>query len=323
MAEGLAGFRLIKQIGTGAASKIHLGVELRTNKSFAVKHVVRNSSDDDRFIEQVETEYACSHKIEHPYLRHSHSFHRIRRLLSVREVYLVMELVDGLTLDVARPNRLNTFLTLFQKVTAGLHALHEIGWVHADIKPINIMLAPKGVVKVIDFGQACKIGERKERVQGTPDYIAPEQVRRLQLDRRTDVFNLGATMYWTLTSMNYPTAIRGMDVRPGVAVISSDKPIAPIELNDKIPLALSKLVMECCRENPVERPADMGQVASRLSVVQKLWRKYRESLRVDRREATTSDALAEAPSVTSNNAGTEEFATSDNFESDAEGVEDV
>ena len=70
-----------------------------------------------------------------------------------------------------------------------------------------------------------------------------------------------------------------------------EKPIAPIELNDKIPLSLSKLVMECCRDNPHERPADMKQVVSRLEVVQRIWAKQREAHRAER----IGDVLSEAP----------------------------
>ncbi len=285
MSDPLPGYRITKQIGVGAGSKIMLGVELKSGKTFAVKHVARNSPDDDRFLHQAENEFAVSSKISHAYLRHSFHLHRLRRFLAVRELYLVMDWVDGLNLEKARPNRLNTFLTLFRKIAAGLDALHDAGYVHADIKPTNIMLAPRGIVKVIDFGQACPIHHRKERIQGTPDYIAPEQVRRLRLDQRTDVFNLGATMYWVLTSEKYPTAIRGTDARGGINLVTSDKPIAPVELNDKIPVSLSVLVMECCRENPGERPADMKQVGSRLAVVQKLWRKYRENVRAERHAA--------------------------------------
>ncbi len=284
MADALPGYRILEQIGTGARSKIFAGVELKSGKRFAVKHVVREAGDDDRFLEQVETEYNVSSKLGHPNLRRSFYLHRVRRLLQVREMYLVMELIDGLCLDKARPNRLNTFLTLFQKVALGMQALHEAGYVHTDLKPINIMLAPKGVVKIIDFGQACVIGHRKPRIQGTPDYIAPEQVRRLPIDVRTDVFNLGATMYWVLTSENYPTEIQGQEPGRGFK-LSTGKAIAPIELNAKIPLSLSNLVMECCRENPAERPADMKQVIARLATVQKLWRKHREEMRAQRRLA--------------------------------------
>ncbi len=277
--EPLPGYRITRQIGTGAGSKISIAVQLKSGKTFAVKHIVRVTADDQRFLDQGEVEYKVSHKIDHPHLRHSVHIHRVRKILSVNEMFIVMDYVDGMTLESARPNRLNTFLTIFQKVAEGLDAMHQARWVHADIKPTNIMLAAKGVVKIIDFGQSCALGHRKERIQGTPDYIAPEQVRRMPLDQRTDVFNLGATMYWVLTSEKYPTAIRGQDARGGISLITADKPVSPIEWNDKIPVSLSNLVMECCRENPGERPVDMKQVGSRLGTIQSLWRKHREEIR--------------------------------------------
>ena len=286
----IAGYRVTTQIGTGAGSKIYTAVELATGKMVAVKHVVRESAEDDRFLAQAENEYNVCSKLNHPSLRKCYAIHRIRKRLQVRELVVVMEYVDGLNLERARPNRLNTFLALFHRVAAGLDAMHQGGFVHTDIKPTNVMLAHGGVVKIIDFGQSCPAHHRKERIQGTPDYIAPEQVRRMPLDQRTDVFNLGAMMYWVLTSEKYPTAIRGTDSRGGISLISADRPLAPIELNDKIPLSLSKLVMECCRDNPAERPADMKQVIARLAVVRKLWKRHRETLRVQRRSATSSSA---------------------------------
>jgi len=275
----IPGYRIIRQVGLGARSRISLAVELETGKQFAVKHTVRESAADDPFLNQIETEFTVSNNISHPYLRHSVHLHRVRKLLQVKELFLVMEYVDGLTLERARPNRLNTFLTIFRKVAAGLGAMHEAGYIHTDIKPTNILLGRRGVVKIIDFGQSCPMHHRKQRIQGTPDYIAPEQVKRNLLDQRTDVFNLGATMYWLLTSENYPTELRGTDARGGISLVSSDKPIAPVELNDKIPPALSKLVMECCRDNPADRPNDMREIGARLDVVQKLWKKHRETIR--------------------------------------------
>lgn len=282
MSSDLPGYRITKQIGVGARSKISLATELSTGKTFAVKYVERESSEDDPFIGQVETEFEVSSNVSHPCLRQSFHIHRERKLLQTRRIWLVMEYIDGLNLEKARPNRLMTFLSLFRKVAQGLHAMHAAGFVHTDIKPTNIMITRGATVKIIDFGQSCPIHHRKERIQGTPDYIAPEQVRRLSLDRRTDIFNLGATMYWVLTSEKYPTAIRGTDARGGINIITADKPVAPIELNDKIPLSLSKLIMECCRDNPHERPADMKQVVSRLEVVQRIWAKQREAHRAER-----------------------------------------
>jgi serine/threonine-protein kinase len=159
------------------------------------------------------------------------------------------------------------------------------------------MIAKGGLVKIIDFGQSCKIGHRKERIQGTPDYIAPEQVRRLPLDQRTDVFNLGATMYWVLTQETFPTYLRGAETVGSANVIQSHKPIAPHERNAKIPLALSKLVMECCREKPADRPADMKQVMARLLVVRKLWNKYIESVRESKTGEPAPEPVAEGPLI--------------------------
>ncbi len=280
MGLSLPGYRITKQIGVGARSTINLAIEVKTGAKVAVKHVVRDGPDDDRFVEQAETEYSVSSRVEHRYLRRSLQIHRVRRLLAIREIMVVMDYFEGMTMEKARPNRLNTFLTVTQRIATGLHALHEAGFVHSDIKPTNILLGARGALNIIDFGQSCPMGHKKERIQGTPDYIAPEQVRRMPLDARTDVYNLGATMYWLLTSENYPTVIQGTDARGGMRIVSSDRPLAPVELNDKIPLSLSKLVMECCSENADDRPSDMAQLLARLAVVQKLWKKHRENARL-------------------------------------------
>ena len=281
MADQIPGYRLNRVIGLGARSRIYEAIEEDTDERVAVKRVVRNTPDDDRFLEQVETEYAVSSQIRHPHLRHSIHLHRVRKRLQTKELYLVMEYVNGVGLDRQVPNRLNHFINLFRRIAAGLQALHETGYLHADMKPNNILRGPQGLVKIIDFGQSCPIGHRKERIQGTPDYIAPEQVRRLPLDQRTDVFNVGATMYWALTLENLPTELRVPDSMGGTYLVSADRTLAPIELNDKIPVALSKLVMDCCADSPDDRPEDMIQLDARLAVVHKLWQKQRERLRAN------------------------------------------
>lgn len=287
MAPEVSGFLTKQQIGTGAGSKIYEAIEKKTGRKVAIKHVVKNVPDDDRFLAQAETEYNISSSFDHESLRASYQLIRIRKRLQLRELVLIMEYVDGLNLEKARPNRLRTFLTLFRKVAEGLHAMHEAGFVHTDIKPTNIMLAQGGIVKIIDFGQACPMHHQKDRIQGTPDYIAPEQVKRRGLDRRTDVFNLGATMYWVLTSTNYPTAIQGPDDQGGIGLVKGEKPISPIELNPKIPASLSQLIMECCSKNPAKRPVDMTQVVTKLAIVQKIWQKHLQFVREKKATAPT------------------------------------
>jgi serine/threonine-protein kinase len=292
----IPGYRIGRPIGTGAGSRILLATRLKDGFICAVKHVVRKGAADDRLIQQVEREYEVSGSLEHAHLRRSYEIHRVRRILQLRDVYLVMEYIDGLPLHQARPNRLDTFLRIMLCVADGLQAMHEAGYIHCDVKPNNVMLGRGGVVKVIDFGQSCRIGERKERIQGTPDYIAPEQVRRTPLDRRTDVFNLGATMYWLLTSRSYPTVMRP-ETEVGRNILEPGETPSPHNVNSKIPLALSNLVMECCRDNPNDRPPDMGVVSSRIQAVREWWRRHREGSRrrVESRDA--ADSSASSPDV--------------------------
>jgi serine/threonine-protein kinase len=153
-------------------------------------------------------------------------------------------------------------LQVFILTAQGLESLHGIGYVHCDLKPNNILLGRGGTVKVIDLGQTCPIGTEKQRIQGTPDYIAPEQVKRLPVTPRTDVFNFGATMYWALTSQKLPTLFT---LKKGENSFLLDEYMnTPRSIKPDIPEALSTLVMECVRTNPLKRPENMGEVIRRL-----------------------------------------------------------
>jgi serine/threonine protein kinase len=120
--------------------------------------------------------------------------------------------------------------------------------------------------KLIDFGQTCKVGTVKERIQGTPDYISPEQVRCEPVTHRTDIFNFGATMYWGLTGQKIPTLFT-IKRSENSFLVDSEIP-APHEVNSRIPEPLSNLVMDCCRTNAAKRPGDIGEIARRLETMQ-------------------------------------------------------
>jgi len=155
-------------------------------------------------------------------------------------------------------------LLVFRMVASGLNAMHQAGYIHCDVKPNNILINKSGLIKIIDLGQSCRSGTTKQRIQGTPDYIAPEQVKRKPLNPRTDVFNLGATMYWALTGHNIPTLIPKKD-KFGFAIRQERK--APTQIKPKIPEEVSKLVMDCCEDELKDRPDNMMTVISRLDIM--------------------------------------------------------
>lgn len=267
----LPGYEVLSRIGRGAGAVISLARDVANERQVAIKHVVRREPDDDRFIQQAENEFNVTQGLNHPYIRKYYDVFRVRKWLKTKELVLIMEYVDGERLEDERPTDLREIIEIFRKVAEGLHAFHQHGFAHADIKPNNILLTRRGSLKIIDFGQSCPLGHAKGRVQGTPDYIAPEQVYRHPIDQRTDVYNLGATMYWVLTEKWFKTLITVAP--PGATRITLESQrgnVPPHELNPDVPLPLSKLVLECCETSKDKRPRDMREVLSRLEVVQHL-----------------------------------------------------
>jgi serine/threonine-protein kinase len=266
MPRNLFGFEVVDFIGEGAGSVIYAVTQPESGQLYALKHVVRRTEKDVRFIEQVENEFEVSQKFAHPGLRRSIDVKVTRTLLRKPiEAILVMELFDGVPMDAQNTRSVNKTVGLFIQVAEALHALHGHGLVHCDLKPNNILINSKGRVKVIDFGQACPAGTAKSRIQGTPDFISPEQVKCEPVDFRTDVFNFGATLYWALTGRSLPTLF---NIKKSQNSFLFDSVIpTPSALNPMVSEPLSNLIMECVKTNPAKRPADMKDVGRRLELI--------------------------------------------------------
>lgn len=261
----VGGFTIIKRIGTGARSTIYLATDQQNGSKIALKRVIFDRPEDSRIFEQVETEYKVARRIDHPYVRKCHQIRKLRSMFKTKEILLSMEYFDGKNLEDSPTLSLGDVLLVFRMVASGLNAMHQHGYVHCDIKPNNILLSKSGSIKIIDLGQSCRIGTIKPRIQGTPDYIAPEQVRRKPLGPKTDIFNLGATMYWALTGKHVPTLI------PKTNNIGLPIPPAPCrtpsEIKKQIPTGISNIVMDCIKDDPAERPRNMVTVVSRLDLM--------------------------------------------------------
>jgi len=262
----LFGFEVLCHLGTGAASEIYAVADPKSHQIYALKHVVKGDAKSERFISQLEAEFEIGRAVIHPGLRRSIELLMNRTIFrKVTDAALILELFDGQPLETRPTSSLDSTLDCFIQVARSLDALNAAGFVHCDLKPNNILRASGGEVKVIDLGQACKIGQVKARVQGTPDYISPEQVNCGPVTNRTDVFNFGATLYWALTGKNIPTLFR--IAKKSNSFLIDEKIPSPRELNVGVPETLSVVVMECVRTPPSKRPESMGSVARRLEVI--------------------------------------------------------
>jgi serine/threonine-protein kinase len=263
----LFGYDVVSHLGEGAGSVLYVVCDPKSGQIYCLKHVVRRSDKDARFIEQLQNEFEISRHFRHPVLRRCIDLKLTKRMLGgITEAALVMELIDGAALDKLPLLPMPQVLEVFTEVAQGLASLHFVKLVHCDLKPSNILLCSDGKVKLIDFGQACRNGTIKGRVQGTPDFIAPEQVRLKAVSPQTDIFNFGATLYWALTGSRIPTLYNSS--KSDWHDIKHQKYPSPRELNPEIPEPLSKLAMWCCKVSLGSRPDDMATVIAGLKAIQ-------------------------------------------------------
>ena len=261
----IAGYDVVATLGKGAASTLYQ-VRDRDGQVYCLKRVVKTSPSEQRFIDQAVCEANVAKHFDSPLLRKVYRLIRQRAVIRTNEVLVVMEMIEGKTLELVKLSGMTAFCKLFSAAATGLQVMHQGGFVHADIKPNNIMLTGQGHVKIIDFGQSCKNGTIKERIQGTPDYIAPEQVLRRAITYQTDVFNLGATMYWMLTGSYVPTLIPKKDAGIQLKTEGHGLLRPPIEVDPTVPPALSNLVLDCVQTDPRQRPDNMQVVIDRMEI---------------------------------------------------------
>jgi serine/threonine protein kinase len=261
----IAGYQVLGILGHGASSTIYAVMDPRDQQVYAIKRVVRRTPSDQRFVDQAIVEHETLQQFDHETIRKSYKIIRKRKALKTSELLVLMEMVDGTTLEQHRPDSIKQTIRIFRAAAEGLDSMHRAGYVHCDIKPNNILVSGE-MVKVIDLGQSCPINTVKQRIQGTPDYIAPEQVLRLAITAQTDIFNLGATMYWCVTNRHVPTLIPKSRDEVGLKSPANEL-VPPAEVNPKVPKALNALILHCLKTEPKERPRSMQEVADRLGIV--------------------------------------------------------
>jgi serine/threonine-protein kinase len=176
-----------------------------------------------------------------------------------------MEYVPGPTLREKRDYSVPEITTFYYQVARVLYAMHCVGWLHCDVKPQHLIVTPDKEVKLLDFGQSRKPRDGLYILQGTPDYMAPEQLGQA-VDQRTDVYGLGASFYWVLTGeSNRPAmAMVGASLNSGFSVGFNSRAKSVREQNPAVPEPLERLILDSCDPNPCDRPGSMREIIERL-----------------------------------------------------------
>jgi eukaryotic-like serine/threonine-protein kinase len=250
-------FRIVSRLGRGGMGDVYRAEDLRLGQPVALKLLSVEIARDREGLRRFEREVRLARGIAHP---------NVCRVFDIGEAedwhYLSMEYVDGETLSSLRQRigRLppEKAVDVARQLCAGLAAAHELGVLHRDFKPPNIMLDGRGRVRILDFGLAMHTGDHVREIAGTPAYMAPEQLTGGPVTERTDLFALGLVLHELFTG-------QALFERP----VSNDRSRLAADARmlmaaDGIDSRVAEIVRLCLAVNPSERPASALHVAARL-----------------------------------------------------------
>jgi serine/threonine-protein kinase len=246
-------YEVRRLLGSGGMGEVYEAFDPRLQRSVALKVL---KAGDPSLVERFQREARAQARIDHPH---------VCPVYEVGEVegrpYIAMQLVAGKTLaEAAGELDLEQRLRVMVAVCEGLHAAHRTGLIHRDVKPGNVMIGDDGDgglgVWVMDFGVAWDPGSpaltQTGSMLGTPNYMAPEQVSPSvgPLDRRTDVYGLGVTLYRLLTGRSLFSGQSSIEI---MRQVLEREPTPPRKLVPSLPRDLETIVLKCVEKDPARR----------------------------------------------------------------------
>ena len=259
-------YRVVRSLGTGAGSTILMIEDTKNGRRLALKVVKRHEPADDVYINQAIHEFDVARRLNHPGLLKIFDMRVKKGWFKTSGVELLMEYVQGDTLDELGVRDIPNLVLIFLHVCSAMKHMHRRGIYHGDLKPSNIMLSTNRDVRVLDFWHSVDLkGQPKDRVQGTPQYMAPEQAIERTVGEKTDIYNFGATMYRLLTgdyaNMGLPAV--------GNGALGLMRPKRPKEYDRTVPTVLDETIMSCLQTSPERRPESFHEIKHRLVAVAK------------------------------------------------------
>ncbi len=249
----IGNYKIEDKLGEGGMGAVYRGVDTMLDREVAIKALKPELASQTSVVERFRTEAVTLAKLNHPNVATLYTMFR-----QGEELYMVLEFVRGETLDHILQRRgvlpAEEAIPVFCQVLDGIDHAHELGIVHRDIKPANMMLTEKGTLKVLDFGIARLLGSarmtRAGNIIGTLEYMAPEQVRGLETDGRSDIYALGMMLYEVLTGkLPFDTENEFELMKAQTEMV----PPSPRSVNPAIPEDVEAAIMKAIEKDPDKR----------------------------------------------------------------------
>jgi len=262
-------YQIIEELGKGGMGRVYKVLDRETKEKIALKLIKPDIAADKKTVERFRNELTSARKISHKNVCRMYDLGKEKG-----SYFITMEFVPGEDLKsfIRRAAPLSTARTISiaKQVCDGLAEAHQLGVVHRDLKPQNIMIDKQGNVRVMDFGIARSVQSKKitgEGVMiGTPEYMSPEQVEGKEVDHRSDIYSLGIIMYEMLTGK---VPFEGETPLAIAMKHKSETPKNPNELNSQIPEDLSHIILKCLEKDPEKRYQRSEELRSELENTEK------------------------------------------------------
>ena len=254
-------YRLVARIAGGGMGEVYRAHDHLLDRAVAVKILQPSLASDDELVARFRDEARSAARLNHPNVVAVHDW----GCEDDRLYYMVMEYVPGTDLRDVLVGR-GPFdpvhaTDVMIAVCDALHAAHQQGLVHRDVKPENVLIARDGTVKVADFGIAAVADAERTlpggSILGTLRYLSPEQAAGEPATHASDIWSAGAVFYELLTG-SAPQGGTGAELLRRRAI---EPPVAPSTLEPSIPASLDEIVLKACAVNPADRFMDVGEMA--------------------------------------------------------------
>ena len=262
-------FEVLAPLGEGGMGVVYRARDRDLGDIVALK-LVRSETmlTDPNALERFKDEVRLARRISHRNVARTHDFGEADGIY-----FVTMEYVAGTPLKELLKARgrlpVDATVSVGKQLCRALEAAHDQGIIHRDVKPQNIVVAPDGLVKVMDFGIARAVERKKAMTQtglvvGTPEYMAPEQLMGQTLDARADLFAAGVVLYECLTGRRPHDADSAMGL---VSKVLTEAAVPPHEIAPDVPVPLSLLIARALAKDPADRPRSAAEMYEELARV--------------------------------------------------------